>query len=78
MVGNSVSANRFELAQLRELKGVERHRFMKQAWDHQLELGSPLRNAHKPKPKTPCGQKWGWMQSAKTSVSSEGRGKYFS
>jgi len=55
----------FELAQLRELNGVGRHGFMKQAWDHQLELDSPLCGAHKVNSKTPCGQKWGWMQSAK-------------
>jgi hypothetical protein len=26
---------------------------MKQAWDHQVELDSPLRSAHKVNPKTP-------------------------
>jgi hypothetical protein len=67
MVGNLTFSQRFKLAQLRELNGVERHRIMKpSAWDHQLRLDSPLRGVFKAvNPKTLSGKRRGWMQSAK-------------
>lgn len=67
MVGNLRFSQRFKLAQLRELNGVERHRIMKQsAWDQQLGLDSPLRGVFKAVNfKTLRGKRRGWMQSAK-------------
>ena len=66
MVGNLTFSQRFKLAQLRELNGVEHHRVMKQsACDHQLG-DSPLRGVFKAvNPKTPRGKRRGWMQLAK-------------
>jgi hypothetical protein len=80
MVGNVQCSQHSKLAQLRELNGVERHRFMKQsACDHQRGLHSPLRGVLKAlNPKTPPGERRGWMQSAKFSSPAGGGGKYFS
>jgi hypothetical protein len=71
-------SQRSKLAQLQELNGVERHRFMKQsAWDHQLDFAA-MRRVKAVKTKTSPWKETGLDAIGQFPASAEGKGKYFS
>ena len=78
MVGNLTFSQRFKLAQLRELNGVERHRIMKQsAWDinwRTRRYAACLRRSTT----KPLWKEAGLDAIGQIPDSGEGRGEYFS